>query len=263
MWRTSFVVLSVLAGLSPTSSWAGAWTLDRGQVRVFSSFTVSRASKSFDEAGKQTQDVLFNKLFVQNSVEYGLTDAVTLFAAPEYVTVQSAAKGQAITRARDTAVEAGARILLLTRIGMLSIQGSVKTAGAFDMTVSANQASGRQAELRLLYGRSFRLFRAAGFIDLEAADRWIRRPRPDEMAIDATAGLWLRPGTLAMFQSYNTISGGGGSPPYASYRMHKLQLSLVQRVTDSWSLQVGGLVSPLGQNIVAEQGFTVSIWSRF
>ena len=263
MRRISLAVLSLLGGFLPASSWAGAWTQDRGHVQVFSGFTVSRASKSFDEAGKPTHDVLFNKIFMQNSIEYGLTDAVTLFVAPEYVTVQSAAKGQAITRAHDTAVEAGARILLLSRIGTLSIQGSAKTAGAFDMTVSANQASGRQAELRLLYGRSFKLFGTAGFVDLQAAERWISRPRPNEMTIDTTAGLWLRRGTLAMFQSYSTISGRGGSAPYAPYRMHKLQLSLVQRITNKWSIQIGGLISPLGKNIVAEQGLTMSIWSRF
>ena len=263
MCRISLVVLTLLGGFLPVSSWAGAWTQDRGRVQIFSSLTVSRASKSFDEAGKPTHEVLFYKIFMQNSIEYGLTDAVTLFAAPEYVTVQSAEKGQAITRARDTAVEAGARILLLSRIGMLSIQGSAKTAGAFDMTVSANQDSGRQAELRLLYGRSFKLFGNDGFIDLQAAQRWISRPRPDEIVIDATAGLWLRHGTLAMLQSFNTVSGGGAVAPYVSYRMHKFELSLVQRVTHSWSLQVGGLISPIGQNIVAERGLTVSIWSRF
>ena len=263
MWRISLVVLALSSGFLPTPSWAGAWTLERGQMQVISGFTVSGASKSFDDAGKPTQDVLFSKMFIQNSIEYGLTDAVTLFAAPEYVTVHAAAKGQAITRSRDTAVEAGVRILLLSRIGMLSIQASAKTADAFDMTVSANQAAGRQAELRLLYGRPYTLFGDHGFIDLQVAERWISRPRPNEMTIDATLGLWLRPGTQAMFQSFNTISGGGGSAPYASYRMHKLEFSLMQQVSDSWSLQIGGLISPFGQNTVAEQGFAVSIWSRF
>jgi len=263
MWRVSLVVLSLLVGYSPAPSWAGAWTPYRGHVQVFSGFTISHASKSFDGDGKRTQDVLFDKMFVQNCIEYGLTDAVTLFAAPEYVTVRSAANGQSILRVHDTAVEAGARVLLFSRIGMLSVQGSAKTAGAFNMTVSAYRASGKQAELRLLYGRSFKLFGGDGFIDVQAAQRWISRPRPDEIAIDATAGLWLRHGTLAMLQSFNTVSGGGAVAPYTSYRMHKFELSLVQRVTHSWSLQVGGLISPIGQNIVAERGLTVSIWSRF
>ena len=166
-------------------------------------------------------------------------------------------------RARSAAVEAGARNLLLTRIGMFSIQGSAKTAGAFDMSVSANKAAGSQVELRLLYGTNFKLFGHDGFVDLQAAERWIKHPRPNEVALDATLGLWVRPGTLAMFKSYNIVSGGGGEAPYGFYRMHKLEFSVVQRLSDRWSVQIGAFTSPLGQNIVKEQGVLSALWYRF
>ena len=255
--------LAVLAYLLPELAWAGAWTLDRGQVQIISGTTFSRASRRFDNAGKPSQQVAFDKLLVQNSFEYSLTNAVTLYVAPEYVTAQSAGEGQAAIRAHSAAVEAGVRILLLTRIGMFSIQGSGKSAGAFDMSVSAYKASGSQAELRLLYGRNYKLLGLDGFADLQVAERWIRRPRPNEMAIDATLGLWLSPKTLAMFKSYNIVSGGGGQAPYTFYRMHKLELSVVRRITKRWSLQIGAFVSPLGQNIVAEQGIGTALWYRF
>jgi protein XagA len=205
--------------------------------------------------------VLFDKLLVQNSFEYGLTNAVTLYAAPEYVMAQSGGEGQETIRARSVAVEAGARILLLTRIGMFSIQGSAKTAGAFDM--SYGKTSGSQAELRLLYGTNYKLLGLDGFTDLQVAERWIRRPRPNEMTIDATLGLWLTPKTLAMFKSYNIVGGGGVQAPYTFYRMHKLELSVVRRITGRWSVQVGAFASPLGQNIVAEQGIGSALWYRF
>ncbi|MDE2162598.1 MAG: hypothetical protein KGJ53_05500 [Alphaproteobacteria bacterium] len=241
---------------------AGAWTLDRGQWQMISGTTISRASRGFDAAGQASDKVVFNKLFVQNSLEYGLTDAVTLFVAPEYVTVQSATKGQAPTRSQDTAVEAGARILLLTRIGMFSIQGSAKTAGAFDMSVSVHEDSARQAELRLLYGRNYKFFRCDGFADLQVSQRWISRPRPNEITVDATVGLWLAPRTLAMLQSFNTVSSGAGKAPYTFYRMHKLQLSVVRRITRRWSLQLGVFASPAGRNVVAEQGLATAFWYR-
>lgn len=114
---------------------------------------------------------------------------------------------------------------------MFSIQGSGKTAGAFDMAISADKAAGSQAELRLLYGRNYKLLGLDGFTDLQVAERWIKRPRPNEMAIDATIGLWLTPKTLAMFKSYNIVSGGGGQAPYTFYRMHKLELSGIMAQT--------------------------------
>ena len=255
--------LLIFVDFFPEPARAGAWTLDRGETQVITSVTFSRASRRFDGTGKPSQKMVFDKLFAQNSFEYGLTNAVTLYAAPEYVMAQSGGDGQATVRARSAAVEAGVRILLLTRIGMFSIQGSGKTAGAFDMSVSAGKASGSQAELRLLYGRNYKLLGLDGFADLQVAERWIRRPRPNEMAIDATLGLWLTPKTLAMVKSYNIISGGGGQPPYTFYRMHKLEFSIVRRITKRWSLQIGAFISPFGQNIVDERGVGSAIWYRF
>jgi hypothetical protein len=257
------VAVLLLAGAIAQPAHAGAWTLDHGQVQVLSGATVSRAMRRFDAAAKPTQKIVFNKVFVQNWMEYGLTDAVTLFAAPELVMAQADMSGDGAAYIRTSAVEAGARVLLLSRIGMLSLQTSVKTAGAFDMSTSAGGEAGRQIELRLLYGRNFELFHRNGYLDLQIAERWIKRPRPNEMAIDATAAIWLSPRYLLMFQNFNTIAGGGGRPPYEYYRQHKLELSLLRRLTPRWSLQTGAFVSPAGQNIVQEQGTVLQLWYRF
>ncbi len=256
------MALMLFAGCFQEQAWAGAWTLDRGQVQVISAVTYSKASRRFDNSGKPSQKTLFDKTLVQNCFEYGLTDAVTLYAAPEYVMAQSGGEGQATIRARSAAVEAGARILLLTRIGMFSVQGSGKSAGAFNMSVSAHEASGSQAELRLLYGGNYKFLGFNGFTDVQIAERWIKRPRPNEVTVDATLGLWLSPKTLAMFKSYNIVSGGGEAP-YTFYRMHKLELSVVRRIGARWSFQIGGITSPFGQNIVAERGIVSALWYQF
>ncbi len=254
--------LLVFFGFFPEPSRAGAWTLNRGEKQTITSVTFSRASRKFDGADKPSQKLVFDKLCTQNSFEYGLTNAVTLFATSEFVTAQYSDDRRAVVHARSAAVEAGVKILLLTRIGMFSLQGAAKTAGALDMSVSAYKASGSQVELRLLYGRNYKLLGLNGFADVQVAERWIRRPRPNELAVDATLGLWLTPRTLAMVKSYNIISGGGGQPPYTFYRMHKLELSVVRRITKRWSLQIGAFVSPFGQNIVDERGFGAALWYR-
>ncbi|MDE2110606.1 MAG: hypothetical protein KGJ79_05655 [Alphaproteobacteria bacterium] len=260
MRLSNLSMLFMFLSFIPQAALAGAWTLDRGQWQMISGTTISQATRGFDGVGRTSDKVVFNKVFVQSTLEYGLTNAVTLFAAPEYVTVLSATKGQRPTRARDAAVEGGARILLLTRIGMLSIQGSAKTAGAFDMSVSVDEASGRQAELRLLYGRNFKLLRHDSFADVQVSERWISRPRPNEMTVDATMGVWLTPKTLAMLQSFNTVSSGHGKAPYTFYRAHKLEFSVVRRITEKWSLQLGIFASPTGRNVVAERGFVTAVW---
>lgn len=238
---------------------ASAWTLDRGDVQVFSGATASRATQKFDSSGTPVGKVVFNKLLVQNWAEYGLTDAVTLFAAPEYVVAETDLNHRGVVSVRSASVEAGARILLLTHIGMLAVQTSGMSAGAFHMSTAAGEEAGQQFELRLLYGRSFKALDRDAFFDMEAAQRWVSRPRPDEWNIDMTAGLWLTKDTLVMLQTFNMISGDA-TGACEGYRLHKLQASLVERITSRWSVQGGYFFAPAGRNIVKEQGLVMTIW---
>lgn len=229
---------------------------------MISGVTTSKASREFDATSSASQRVRFEKIYFQNWMEYGLTDALTVFVAPEWVTASSKVENERALQAHDFSVEGGARLLLSKRVGMLSLQVSEKTAGAFDMSVSSGLRSGSRFELRLLYGRNFELLHRNGFLDIEVAERWISRPHPNEMAMDATVGLWYRPRALFLLQSFNTIAGGAGHPPFVYYRQHKVQLSLVRKITPRWSLQIGGFVSPTGQNIVSEQGVVMAVWYK-
>ena len=207
------VTLLFVSGLAH----AGAWTLESGKVSVFTGMTASTAARRFDDGGSASKKIVFRKLLFQNWSEIGLTDAVTLFAAPEYVMAKSGTSTTSASSASSMSVEGGMRILLLSRIGMLSVQGSAKSAGAFDMSTSSSGESGRQFEARLLYGRSFKFLKRDGFFDLEAAQRWIARPRPDEIAFDATAGWWLTRQYLVLVQSFNIMTAGGVQRPYEPY----------------------------------------------
>ena len=241
---------------------AGAWTVECGKVSVFAGMTASTAAHRFDDGGSASEKTIFRKLLFQNWTEFGLTDAVTLFAAPEYVMAKSGTPTTGVSSVSAMSLEGGVRILLLTRIGMLSVQGSAKSAGAFDMSTSSSGESGRQFEARLLYGRSFKFLGCDGFFDLEAAERWIARPRPDEFAFDATAGWWLTRDYLVLIQSFNVMTAGGVRPPYEPYRLHKLQFSLVSPVTKRWSIQSGYFYSVAGRNIVKETGMVTTLWYK-
>lgn len=257
----------VLVALLSAAAHGGAWTLSKGQTQIITATTVSEAFGQFGPLAAPA-GFYFNKTFIQSSIEYGLSDAVTLIAAPEFVSARWGSKGEAPIKAPDKAVEAGLRIRLFSGFGVLSLQGSAETAGAFDLYVAdpkTNGAgkliSGKAAELRLLYGTNFTLFGLGGFADFETALRWISRPRPNEVACDLSAGLWLAKNkTLLLLQSFNTVSQGRTDVPY---RADKLEISLVQILVPGWSLQLGGLVSPLGHNTIRERGLTLSIWRRF
>ncbi len=246
----------------PPAAHAGAWTQRSDTWQIISSFDASRAGSGFDAQSHADAPVKFDKIYLKTLAEYGWTDRVTLFLAPEYVFADFAWDGGAAQHARDAAVEGGARVRLTDRFGIVSLQGSFKFAGPFDLSNSIGRASARIAELRLLQGANFKLFGRDGFTDVEVAERLISHPRPNETVFDATAGVWFLPQTMAMLQSFNVISGGDAEPPYTFYRTHKVELSLVQRLSERWSVQLGVYVSPAGQNSLVEQGISAAVWTN-
>jgi len=241
---------------------AGAWTIPHGTLQVFSGAVSSHAHQRYDGTGKLVGPVFFNKLYFQNWMEYGLTDAFTLIAAPQYITAKSSNDKGLLQRFSSPSLEAGGKLLLSRRFGMLSLQATAKAAGGFDMSVSSSGESGRQIELRLLYGANFKLFQRDGFIDLEAGQRWIQRPRPDEMVLDASMGWWLTRRNLILLQSFTAISGKGPRWPYEPYCQVKLEGSMVHRFTPRWALQSGYFITAAGRNTVKENGMVTTLWFR-
>ncbi|MBL6854432.1 MAG: hypothetical protein ISS15_03050 [Alphaproteobacteria bacterium] len=251
------------AALSASPAFGGAWTLTRDHWQSFSTATASQADWSFAPNGDATIPTRFNKILLQNTFEYGPTGYLTLFATPAYVVANVTTPTRQLSHVQNTSIEAGARVMLTAhRFGKLSIQGSYKTAGSFDLSVSAHNDSGRQIELRVLYGTGFEVFGRDAFIDFQIAQRWISHPRPNETPIDVTAGLWLTRDTMVMAQNFNIISAGDASPPYSYYRSHKLEFSVVQRLSQHWSLQSGVFFSPAGQNALVERGVSIALWTQ-
>ena len=258
-----FVLAAILLITSSVQAHAGAWTLGAGHWQNFSAATSSQANESFGSDGKANVPTRYNKTLIQNTFEYGISRYLTLFATPAYVVANVVTPTVPLTHAHNTSVEAGGRLMWFAHgFGKLSMQASYKTAGSFDLSVSANHDSGRQIELRLLYGTSFEILGRDGFFDLEVAQRWISAPRPNETPIDMTAGVWLSHSTMLMAQSFNIISAGDALPPYTYYRTHKIELSVVQKLSRHWSLQSGVFFSPAGQNALVERGISIVLWTQ-
>ncbi|HTK80293.1 MAG TPA: hypothetical protein VL286_07605 [Rhizomicrobium sp.] len=262
--RTVLAVLTLVsAAITRTDpANAGAWTLPEGDTQIISSVTYSTAVASFDDKG-DTVPTLYRKILSQVYAEHGLTDRFTLILDPEYAIATEGGPGRPTIHADDFAVKAGVRALIDNSFGVLSAEASYKTAGAFDMSVSANNDSGSEMELRLLYGANFKIFKYDCYADAEIAERWIAGARPNETPIDLTLGIHFSEKYTLVAQSFNIISGGDAHPPYRYYRSHKLELSILQRLWRGVYLQSGAYISPTGQNSLVERGADASIWIRF
>jgi hypothetical protein len=259
--RLALLAVALLAFWAEPAQ-ASAWTLPHGHWQAFTTATASQAERTFDTAGRATIRTRFAKLLLQNCYEYGLTNALTIFATPAYGVAEIATPAMAGSRVQGGSIEVGARLALLARDGHFSAQLSYKNANAFDLSVAANGEPGHQAEARLLYGSGFVLFGDEGFADLQFAGRWMSVPRPSETLFDLTLGLWLQNDTMIMVQGFNTFGGGERNAHFSRYRMHKLEFSVVQRLSRHWSLQASVFYSPAGQNALRERGFSVSLWTQ-
>lgn len=252
----------VLAALLPAPAFAGAWTLPQGDFQIISGSTYSTADHAFDDKSNASLPIDYTKALAQTFVQYGLMDRLTLFLDPEYAIARSAPPGGILTGAKDAAIGGGIRFRITDSIGVLSLEASAKTAGAFNLSVSANGVvSGRQAEARLLYGTNFSLLGQDAFVDLQAGYRLVSGGRPNEVPIDLTLGWHASPRWMVMLQSFNIVSGSARAP-YSYYRSHKVELSVVCRLSERDSLQVGAFFSPAGQSALEERGLALSVWTN-
>src|SRR5262249_7122074 len=154
------------------------------------------------------------KFYTQLYAQYGWSDRIMLIVAPEYENAKWQSPGVPSDGKRDFAIASGVQYRLFDNFGVASIAATVKTAGAHDTSAADDGASGREIELRLLYGTNFRVFNRNGFADIEAGQRWIEGERPDETPIDVTLGLHIRPRFMVLLQSFNVIAAGDGTPPF-------------------------------------------------
>ena len=236
--------------------------MPEGETQMIGGIFASRASHAFDNHGNATEAINFTKVYEQIYAEYGLTDDLTLIAAPEFETAKWESPGTATDAKWNVAIAGGVRYRLLDSFGTLSVQASVKSAGTHDTLLNEDAPEGREIELRLLYGTNFNLFRCDGFADVEAGQRWIAGGRANEVPVDLTLGFHVTGRTLLLAQSFNVVSTGR-EPGLGYYRSHKFELSAVQELGRGFSLQFGGFYAPFGQNSLREEGLVAALWARF
>jgi hypothetical protein len=147
---------------------------------------------------------------------------------------------------------------------VLSGQATVRVPGTNDTSnAAAIGYTGVETDIRGLIGYGFALRGLPAFVDLQLAQRFRAGGPPNELRADATLGLQVAPQWLLMAQSFNVVSEGGGSAPFASYEYYKLQLSAVYALTAAVSLQLGGFTTYAGRNALQENGMVFGAWYRF
>lgn len=249
--------------VSPCAAFAGAWTLPRGSGQVVTTATASTANSGFD-GSRLAPTPRYDKLELQGLIEYGITDRLTVIAAPglQHIDIASPTDAQ---RTGLGYTELGGRYRLLQADSwVLAGQATMRVPGTNDTSNPAAVGyTGVETDVRALLGYGFALRAMPAFIDLEVAQHFRAGAPPDELRADVTFGVRVAPQWLQLAQSFNVISEGAGSAPFASYDYCKLQLSAVYSLTASVSLQLGGFTAYAGRNALQENGMIFGAWYRY
>jgi len=259
-------VLAGVAGLSnATTARAGAWLREPGETQIIFSGAAMQASRRFDRGGRPLRAGRFSKQELQVSAEHGVSGGLTLLAGASARSIAFVG-ASGMERSGSGALLAGARARLWAEgASSLSVQGSASAGGERSLPgrMRALEAPA-EADLRLLYGRSFAIGGTPIFAEAQVGYRWRGGSNADELRIDANFGVRPVPTVLLLLQSFNAIAiqqdrrfGGG------RLRQHKVQPSLVWDFADNWSLQVGAYASLGGRETLQERGALAALWWRF
>jgi hypothetical protein len=238
---------------------AGAWLQPPGQGEVILGATFSDSLRAYDVRGRLAPLSSYKKFELTAYAEYGATDTVTLIAEPSVVDLRAKPPGQSY--AGMGVLEAGARVKLYEiDEWIFSTQATLRDATNARSRIFLDTGHGLQADARLLIGRSFTIFGFPAFSNLEIG---YRSPGGFGHEIRADATLGIRPieKVLLLLQAFN-ISAVHTTPLYPT-RSNKVALSAVYDVTQSISVQLGGIIGLPGVNTTTERGIISALWYRF
>ena len=248
----------------PSAVHAGAWTLPEGAGQVVVTGTASEATKAFDSSGKLKTIPRYSKFELQALMEYGVSDWLTVMAAPGLQSVEIAAPVNAHRTGLGYS-ELGARARLTQGENwILSGQGTIRVPGTYDAgNPAAVGYTGVEIDVRGLFGASFAAFDRPAFVDVQLGQRFRTGGPPNESRIDLTFGLRTAQQWLLLAQSFNVISEGPGDAVFPAYNYHKLQLSTIYELSVQWALQAGLFTTFAGRNALQENGLLLGVWYRF
>jgi hypothetical protein len=243
---------------------AGAWLQQKGRGLLILSANLLSSGRAFDDGGNSFDIPRYNKFELDGWLEYGLTDHLTAILQPQFRSVDIASPTAAShSGAGYTGI--GARVgLWSNEHSVISFQSLLRIPGSSDENDPAQAGSTEMEEdVRLLYGRSFKLGAWPAFLDSEFGYRFRGGDAPDEIRSDVTFGVRPRPDLMLMAQSFSTFSQGEARGIYDVGWEWKASASLVWDFTPNWSLQAGGIATLAGTNTLQERGGFVALWKRF
>ncbi len=167
-----------------------------------------------------------------------------------------------MNRSGASVAEAGARVKLVEwGDNILSAQATARYAaggrGAAEFSDIRDRA---QVDARLLFGRKMDVLGLGGYVDVQVGFR-SRAVFGNQFRFDATWAVRPLERTTLMLQSFTAIAPGRLGDRFMLSQ--KVKASVVYDLTDSLSVQFGGLMALRGVNSAFERGIVTAMWWKF
>ncbi len=263
----------------PNSVYAAAWGQEKGKSQLISTLTYFSSDDYFDNRGIERSQPEFTKFSTDTLYEYGFNSDLTFGFQPRFdVASQKLTTGGEVENSGLSSIDFFFRYQLMDELGkffdgdnwVMSIQPKIVAPGV-DSKNSTLPISSEQwdAELRMLSGYSFQAFNDEyHYVNVEVGYRK-RFERPsDELFVDATLGFrytedWQLLGQVFYTKSLDVGKHGLSLASSRDYSLTKAQVSVIKRLSDNYSVQVGAFSHLHGKNTGTGEGMLLSIWADF
>lgn len=256
--------LVCIAAAFPATAKASAWPLEKGRGQLILTQLYDSTDQSFGPDDDAVYPVDFEKHEISVYGEYGLTPALTFVTRLAYQNVSLEIESGADAARGLAASEVGLRqTLWRDERSVVSAQATVILPGAGENVTDIFFGDGEtDFEARLLAGHSFSWRGRNGFAEAQAGYRLRGGDFANEQRLDLTLGYEVTDKLLVMGQGFFLASdkSHGLNRDYQSARG---QLSAVYWLSDRRAVQIGGLATVAGENIIRERSVFAAYWIRF
>jgi hypothetical protein len=220
------------------------------------------ATRGFDSTGRAVVNPAYRKLEGGGYFAYGLTDWAMLIVVPSFVRMSAGAPAQSYSGSDESAIGVQVKVFG-SETQSVSFQALVEPAlGPKVASLAFGDPNGWAGNFKLQFGQAFTLINRPAFVDAGPGVQVHGTGWPDEARFDAAFGIrpWIH--TLVLVQSFTRAAPYAG-PSIPAIFATSLQLSLVQDLSDRWSLQAGALRTLAGRNAARETGPVAAVWMKF
>lgn len=271
---TGSLIAAIIVAVSAGSGFAGAWSQEKGKLYDKLSFNFYYASRNFDPDGGKSDFAnagTFRDYNLNNYVEYGLTDDLTLINSMVYKRIDKNDTAADLTTWGVGDIDLAARYRLVEGSwGILSVQALLKIPSAYDKNDRLPLGNGQfDYEGKLLYGRSLYPY-IPGYFNLELGYRFRDGDPSDEFrylvefGIDVTKSLYgrMKLDGIYSIDNGNRYSYDGNPTTTNNFDLGKLELTAGYRFTPAWGVEFTVTPSLYGQNTAAGTNYALGLFYK-